>query len=353
MKRLSVKSRSSILSSVPKRFWGVAWILGVVAVTGLGCSPFGPAVPTTRAPLSVALSPTSTSTPTATTSPTPGPAVLPTATAVATLTAVSLVQATPSPVIPAGGIVYAVTPNVNRVGWVRSGEDGNHFGDSYIHVGFLGGNVYHGAVQFDISFIPPGSSIHYAALELVGLSGETLGSGGSWHVRLLGEDIDADWPFHGYKAIHEASIAQTLSPTIGISDLAENELNVFVFNAGQRAILESRLERGLVSFRLDGPSSGADNLFTWDTGYGLGSLGKTPILRLAVTSPLLTPTVPAGTRIASYPRDYFHCGSHSRHCCLPGDHDGHPDKHSFKLGQSYRCDQHSHSRERSHGYLYG
>jgi hypothetical protein len=169
-------------------------------------------------------------------------------------------------VIPAGGIVYAVTPNVNRVGWVRSGEDGNHFGDSYIHVGFLGGNVYRGAIQFDVSFIPPGSSIHYAGLELVGLSGETLGSGGSWHVRLLEEDIDADWPFHGYRAIHEAPVTQTLSPTLGISDLAEDKLNAFVFNAGQRAVLESRLERGLVSFRLDGPSSGADNLFTWDTG---------------------------------------------------------------------------------------
>jgi hypothetical protein len=202
-------------------------------------------------------------------------------------------------VIPVGGIVYAVTPNVNRVGWVRSGEDGNHFGDSYIHVGFLGDNVYHGAIQFDLSFIPPGSSIHYAALELVGLSGETLGSGGSWSVRLLEEDIDADWPFHGYRAIHEAPVDQTLSPTIGVSDLAENELNVFLFSAGQRAILESRLEGGLVSFRMDGPSSGADNLFTWDTGYGLGSLGKAPILTLAVTSPLLTPTKPAGTGIAA------------------------------------------------------
>ncbi|HID61756.1 MAG TPA: hypothetical protein EYP49_03275 [Anaerolineae bacterium] len=276
-----------------------AWTLAVVAIIGLGCSPFGLPAPATRTPLSAAPSPTLTSTPTAIISPTPEPTSLPAATPVTTPTAVSLVQATPSPVIPAGGIVYAVTPNVNRVGWVRSGEDGNHFGDSYIHVGFLGGNIYHGAIQFDISFIPPGSSIHYAALELVGLSGETLGSGGSWRVRLLEEDVDADWPFHGYRAIHEAPVAQTLSPALGISDLAENKLNVFVFNAGQRAILESRLESGLVSFRLDGPSSGADNLFTWDTGYGLGSLGKTPILRLAITSPLLTPTSPAGPGAAA------------------------------------------------------
>jgi hypothetical protein len=299
MKRLSLESGASILPSVPKRFWVAAWTLGVVAIIGLGCSPFGLPTPATRTPLSAAPSPTLTFTPTAITSPTPEPTSLSTPTPVTTPTAIGLVQATPSPVIPVGGIVYAVTPNVNRVGWLRSGEDGNHFGDSYIHAGFLGGNVYHGAVQFDISFIPPGSSIHYAALELTGLSGETLGSGGSWHLRLLEEDIDTDWPFHGYKAVHEASAAQTLSPTLGISDLAENESNVFVFNAGQRAILESRLEGGFVSFRLDGPSSGADNLFTWDTGYGLGSRGKAPILRLAVTSPLLTPTSPAGTGIAA------------------------------------------------------
>ncbi len=266
-----------------------------MAAVGLGCSPFGPPAPTARPSLSVVPSPTLTFTPTAIASPTPEPTPSPVATPVTPATAVGLVQATPSPVIPAGGIVYAVTPNINRVGWVRSGEEGNHFGDSYIHVGFLGGNVYHGAIQFDISFIPPGSSIHYAALELVGLSGETLGSGGSWRVQLLEEDIDADWPFHGYEAIHEAPVAQTLSPTLGVADLAENKLNVFVFNAGQRAIVESRLERGLISFRLDGPSSGDDNLFTWDSGYGLGSLGQTPVLRLAVTSPLLTPT---GTGVA-------------------------------------------------------
>jgi hypothetical protein len=288
-----------MLSSVPKRFWVAAWVLGALAIIGLGCSPFGPPAPAPHTPLSAVPSPTSTSTLAATLSPTPEPTSLPIATPVATPMAVSLVQATPSPVIPAGGIVYAVNPNVNRVGWVRSGEDGNHFGDSYVHVGFLGGNVYHGAIQFDISFIPPGSSIHYAALELVGLSGETLGAGGSWYVRLLEGDIDADWPFHGYRAIHEAPVAQTLSPTLGTSDLAEDRLNVFVFDAGQRSILESRLEEGLVSFRLDGPSSGSDNLFTWDTGYGLGSLGKTPILRLAVTSPLLTPTRPAGTGVAA------------------------------------------------------
>jgi hypothetical protein len=299
MKHLSFKSESSILPPISKGLWGTVWTLGIVAVIGLGCSPFGPSVPAPSPPLSAVPSPTFTFTPTAITSPTPEPTSLPTATPVPTLTAVGLVQATPSPVIPAGGIVYAITPNVNRVGWVRSGEDGNHFGDSYIHVGFLGGNIYHGGIQFDISFIPPGSSIHYAALELVGLSGETLGSGGSWQVRVLKEGIDADWPFHGYEAIHEAPTAQTLSPTLGISDLAENELNVFVFHAGQRAILESRLEEGLVSFRIDGPSSGADNLFTWDTGYGLGSLGKKPILRLAVTSPLLTPTSPAGTGVAA------------------------------------------------------
>jgi hypothetical protein len=299
MKHLSVENGSSILPFGDKRFWVVAWTLGAIAIIGLGCSPFGPPVPAVGTPLSAAPSATSTSTPTATTSPTPEPTSLPTATPVTTPTTVSLVPATPSPVIPDGGIVYAVTPNINRVGWVRSGEDGNHFGDSYIHVGFLGDNVYHGAIQFDLSFIPPGSSIHYAALELVGLSGETLGSEGSWHVRLLKEDIDADWPFHDYRAIHEASIARTLSPTLDISDLAENKLNVFVFNAGQRAVLESRLERGLVSFRLDGPSSGDDSLFTWDTGYGLGSRGEAPILRLAVTSPLLAPTRPAGTGIAA------------------------------------------------------
>jgi hypothetical protein len=60
-------------------------------------------------------------------------------------------------------------------------------------------------------------------------------------------------------------------------------------------VLERRLyDSGLISFRLDGPSEGENNLFTWDSGYGPGSLGHKPLLIIGVGPSPLTP-VPTRT----------------------------------------------------------
>ncbi len=224
-------------------------------------------VPTITATVTLASTPTWTRTATPTSVPTPTP------------------RPTPTLLHPEGGIIYALKPNVNRVGWVVSGEDGNHFGESNIYAGVLADNVYHGAFQFDMSFITPGSAIHYAAVELTGLDAQRLGEGGNWSLQMLGTEVDPEWPLHGFDRIHEAAVAHTLSPTLNGADLGKEKTHVFIFNAGQRADLEQRIARGVVSFRLDGPSFGADNLFGWDSGYGGESLGQGPILRLAVAPP--------------------------------------------------------------------
>jgi hypothetical protein len=51
-------------------------------------------------------------------------------------------------------------------------------------------------------------------------------------------------------------------------NLARNTTFVFPFNEEQLAILTERLKTGRISFRIDGPSSGLDNLFTWDNNPG-------------------------------------------------------------------------------------
>jgi hypothetical protein len=198
---------------------------------------------------------------------------------------------------PEGGIIYALHPNVNRVGWVASGEEGNHFGEAHLYTGVLQGKVYHGAFQSDISFIAPGSSIHYAAVELTGLDDQRLGQDGNWSLQVLGTEIDPEWPLHSFEQIHQAPVAFTLSPTLNRADLSRAKRHVFVFDAGQRAELEKRVTGGVISFRLDGPSSGADNLFSWDSGYSAESLGQGPILRLAITPPTASAT-PEGERVA-------------------------------------------------------
>ncbi len=228
--------------------------------------------------------------------PSPMPIIVPTATtlpASETATVHPTSSPTPTPSVtptlvpPNGGVIYAVTAYVNRVGWVVEGEEGNHFGDSFIYAGVRNGRVYHGAFQFDLSFLPPGTLVHYAAVELTGLDDSRLGRNGRWSLQMLAPAADPEWPLHGFDEIHRAGVAYTLSPTLS-DDLRVGQANVWVLNAAQRAELEKRIGLGVISFRLDGPSSGDDNLFAWDSGYGPQSRGQGPVLRIAVTPPLGT-----------------------------------------------------------------
>ncbi len=101
--------------------------------------------------------------------------------------------------------------------------------------------------------------------------------------------IDAAWPGLTHDALHDAVVDTTISPALASADLGRNQVNVFSFAPDQLAALEQRLVRGAVSFRLDGPSSGNDNLFTWDSGYAGGSeaLNTTPVLRIVAIPPPL------------------------------------------------------------------
>jgi hypothetical protein len=204
----------------------------------------------------------------------------------------------PIPTPPPGGDIIVLTPAAKAVGWVASNEEqGNHLGDSYLYAGIYGGFLYHGAMQFEPSpVITPGIPIYFAAVQVTGLSRERLGTGGRWELQLLGLEADPDWSAHSFQDIHNARIEQTIPPSLlGNGDLDKNKVNMFTFTSKQLAVLESRLyDSGLVSFRLDGPSAGENNLFTWDSGYGSGSLGYKPVLIVGVGPAPLTP-VPTRT----------------------------------------------------------
>jgi hypothetical protein len=179
------------------------------------------------------------------------------------------------------------------VGWVTSKDSGNRFGESYLYAGIYEDGEYHGAFQLDLSFLKPGSSIHYAAVELTGLSDRIRGNEGKWTLKMLEPEIDPEWPLHGYQVIHEAPVAHTLAPVLTNKDLGAGNKNIFVLNAAQRAEIEDRILRGVVSFRVDGEPIGTAALFGWDTGYGNETLGNGPVLRIAVSPPesAVTPTV--------------------------------------------------------------
>ncbi|RME46346.1 MAG: hypothetical protein D6791_08520, partial [Chloroflexi bacterium] len=150
-------------------------------------------------------------------------------------------------------------------------------------------------MQFSLASIPPGSRIEQVTLELVGLNAENLGEGGTWTLRLLSSEVDENWPSATYDQIHDAPVVDTIPPELGPQDLAARQVNVFSFTPAQRAELERRLETGMVSFRIDGPDEGPNNLFTWDTGYG-GGFGNRPVLRVVyLPPPTLTPLVVTAT----------------------------------------------------------
>ncbi|MGQ9627818.1 MAG: hypothetical protein ACUVV0_13050, partial [Anaerolineae bacterium] len=200
----------------------------------------------------------------------------------------------PLPTPPQGAQLFVLTPAPEGVGWVASDEEkGNHFGDYNIHAGIYGGYIHHGVVQFDLSAIPPGSPIHFALLELTGLSRERLGRGSSWKLGVLESQVSYWWDNRSYQDIHEARMEEVIPPVLESSELDRLKVNTFVFKPAHLKILEDRLFDGKITFRIDGPSSGNNALFSWDSGWGSGSLGYSPVLKIIAGPP---PPNPLPTR---------------------------------------------------------
>ncbi len=220
------------------------------------------------------------------------PAVLtplptPTATASPTPPTPAAAASTPLlPTLPPNAISLVLTPTTESVGWVSSLDGRSHFGFPNIHAGFYKGQVYYGALQFDLSTIPPGSSLTYAAVELIGLDGQHLGTTGKWQLSLLDPAINVTWPKLTYETLHQAPVDAVLSPALTPAQLGPGQVNRFLFNPTHLSILEQSLAGGAVSFRLEGPTAGSDNMFTWDSGFrGEQVLKTVPVLRLIVIPP--------------------------------------------------------------------
>ncbi|MFN8496833.1 MAG: DPP IV N-terminal domain-containing protein [Anaerolineae bacterium] len=202
-------------------------------------------------------------------------------------------QATPT--LVAGQQMAVLSPSGNSVGWVSSGDRVNHFGDRNLHAGTFDGQQYYSGLQFNLATIPQGSRIQSAQVELVGLSGENMASSGQWALRLLDATADANWPSMTFERLRDAPMTDTIGGYLEPKDLSPKGVNTFVFTDAQRQELERRLANRLVSFRMDGPSGTAKNLFSWDTGYG-GGFGNRPVLRVIYQPPpTLTPIVITNT----------------------------------------------------------
>ncbi len=209
---------------------------------------------------------------------------------------------TPTPTAtPASGTnILELSPSAAHIGWVASREkQGNHFGDSYLYAGLFEGQIYQGAIQFDLSVVPRGAPIYSAVLNLTGLRDDRLvehidqsNAPGVWALRLLAPEIDPDWRRRNFQEIFNAPALQVLNPILSSKDLAAGQLNRFELSPEQIELLENRIidnENPTISLRVEGPLIGADNLFAWDTGYGPESGGNKVALVLNVGQPPATP----------------------------------------------------------------
>lgn len=201
---------------------------------------------------------------------------------------------TPVPTLATDEVRLEITPAANAVGWVGSSEPrGNHFGDSYLHAGVFDGEVVHSALQFDLSRVQRGAPIRSAVLELTGLDDSRLNPEGNgvWEVRWLAPEINEDWSRRNFQDVHNAPVLQALAPPVGQAELAPSAVQRFEFSPEQLNLLAKALvdEQSLIAFRLDGPETGANNLFSWDTGSGPATLGNTPKLIIVTGPPPPTP----------------------------------------------------------------
>lgn len=177
---------------------------------------------------------------------------------------------TSEPQVPEGPLeagTVRLTPIKGTAGYVVSTHPDQSYLDGQIFAGFFWGRLYHGMMQFDLSAIPAGSRIFSARLEMRGWSRRYMDKwkqGGLWSVRMLHPAFDTAWKSHTYETIHNAAAAHTLTPTCRNQDLAANKTNVFTLGQSALSDLEKRLSRGVVSFRVDGPTQ-YTNLFLWDS----------------------------------------------------------------------------------------
>jgi hypothetical protein len=198
-----------------------------------------------------------------------------------------------------------LTPEAQDTGWVVSDDESivtrydpqNHFGDSFLYAGVWGGKDYHAAIQFDLGRIPRGTKIYAAGLRLTGLRADQVSQagGGVWQVQFLSPELDHIWRNANYEQIQRAAIWSTFEPPMTQEELGPGQVNILEFTPEQIALLERRIFEGSdkfgrqVSFRLDGPTEGGDNLFAWDSGYGPISQAAAPELFLSLGPPPLKP----------------------------------------------------------------
>lgn len=234
--------------------WGVAIGLAIIAIVAALPFILGNSGAPTPAP--IALRPSSTVTLTLT------PEITQVTVPTAPSTLAPLVIPTPS----ANQVVLDLLPDPRFTGWASSNESEPHWGDTGLNAGSIKNQTYVAIAQFNLKNYPPGSKVQFAALELTGSDASHLGKSGEWHIEILKARTAQEWLQASTTDIATATSLATLNETLTPTDLAIGNINRFTLDDAQRQLLDDQFKDGSVTFRLTGPSTTEDDLFSWDSG---------------------------------------------------------------------------------------
>ncbi|MCX7841153.1 MAG: hypothetical protein N2559_17080, partial [Anaerolineae bacterium] len=143
--------------------------------------------------------------------------------------------------------------------------------DRNLHAGSLQGQTLVSVVQFDLTSLPPGTKILYAALELTGRDRRNIGASGEWHIELLNPPPSTAWDEMTYDTLAQTRALTTFGKPLTPKDLAAGATNRFILTSEQLKLVEQQLEVGTLTLRLRGPSGAGTNLFTWEAGTGIAA----------------------------------------------------------------------------------
>ena len=149
-------------------------------------------------------------------------------------------------------------------------------------------DIHFGALQFDLSSIPPGSQVISAKLEMTGATLRPA-TGTTYEVKVMAPALDDLWPAINYSNFSAATAVAVLSPRLNNRDLDYGKINRFTVPP---AILEERrLSTNKVTFRIDGPTLLLRwwQWFYWWSGNEEATEDKAP--RLVITYGARDPVV--------------------------------------------------------------
>lgn len=260
--------------------WGFAGLLLIAAVVAVLMLVFPDLL--TGTPPTVVGTPTTVAVTQPTNAPNPTSTQLPTAAAPTDSplfpTTAPLIIPTP----PIDGQQLSLLPNNTLTGWFATGEEKPHYGDENLHAGTFQGKNLASVLQFNLRNLPLDSKILYAAIELTGRDGSRLGNSGGWQLDLVENSLDTDWSIATASDLAAAKSLGMVGQELPAAELAAGRLNRFILSETERQMLEQQFKNGNAVFRLRGPASSQDNLFTWESGAS-GSPLNAPTLHLVVT----------------------------------------------------------------------